>query len=57
MKTVPKTIHTECISIKEYADYLITEKQIGMLASKSRFLVKLITAFQSDVSLINKVKF
>ena len=47
-----KIIKKEIDSIslrKEHAKNLISEKEIGILARKSRFLVKLITAFQSRV--------
>ena len=34
---------------KEHAKNLVSEKEIGILARQSRFLVKLIAAFQSRV--------
>ena len=34
---------------KEFADSIINEKKIGILAWESRFLVKCITSFQSLV--------
>ncbi len=40
-----ETMHTD----KEYADNLFMEKEVGYLAHKSRFLVKLKSAFFSSV--------
>ena len=44
-KLIKKTMLTN----KEYADSLFMEKEVGYLAHKSRFLVKLKSAFFSTV--------
>lgn len=57
LKTIKKIILKSEYSLKHKANSLITEKEIGMLARKSRFLVRLVTAFQSDVSKFYKTFF
>lgn len=49
LKTVPKIGRNKKLSIRENAADLILEKEIGILAFKSRFLVRLMATFQSDV--------
>jgi len=48
IKLDPKRESNSCL--KNYLNTLVLEKKIGLLASKSRFLVKLVASFQSEVS-------
>ena len=50
LKTVSKFSGQESV-IKLHADLMKLEKEIGLLACRSRFLVHLITAFQTKVKL------
>jgi len=50
MKSIKKNYDKEKYdNPKGYADEFLNEKEIGLLGNQCRFLVKLITAFQSEV--------